>query len=413
MTERLTPRELFHRVMTFSAPGTTLATLGGIWQSTRDRWIAEGMPAELTDIQKMWDYFGLDPHLWAQPEVELLVYPRFERRVLAETEDKVTYVNDMGVTCTEFRTDAYKSMPHFEAFPIQGRRDWEAFRERLVWTPERVGEAWEKQKAGWEGRTAPLILALNHAASLYGTLRNLCGVERLSYLFYDDRPLVEEMMDTMLALFLPLCDALFGGSATPHRREARGIGEGRGTSPRPTAHRRDAGATGRAGYVAPALQHFTPDAVCLWEDMAYKTGSLLSARHVRAMMLPRYRVMTAKLREKGIPFIFLDSDGYIDELIPIWLEAGIDGLVPMEANAGMDVALYRERYPRLLMMGGVDKRALHFGREAIDHEIDKLRRTIASGGLVPFFDHGLPHDASYGNFLYFVERLKEVTGRGN
>ncbi len=352
--------------MTFSAPGTTLATLGGIWPSTRERWVAEGMPPDLTDIRKMWDYFGLDPHLWAQPEVELLVYPRFEKRVLTEGEDKVTYVNEMGITCTEFRTDAYKSMPHFEAFPIQDRRDWEAFRERLAWTPERIGEAWEKQKKGWEGRTAPLIIALNRAGSLYGTLRDLCGVERLSYLFYDDRPLVEEMMDTLLALFLPLCEALFAD--------------------------------------------FTPDAVCLWEDMAYKTGSLLSVKHVREMMLPRYRVMTTKLREKGIPSIFLDSDGYIDELIPVWLEAGVDGLVPMEANAGMDVALYRERYPRLLMMGGVDKRALHFGREAIDREMDKIGRTIAKGGLVPFFDHGLPHDVPWSHFQYFVARLKDVCG---
>ena len=394
MAERPNPRELFHRVMTFSAPGTTLATLGGIWPSTKDRWIAEGMPPELADISKMWEYFGLDPHLWAQPEVELLVYPRFEKRILAETEDKVTYVSDMGVTCTEFTTDAYKSMPHFEAFPIQGRADWAGFKERLVWTPERVGEAWERQKAGWEGRTAPLMVALNRAASLYGTLRDLCGMERLSYLFYDDRALVEEMMDTMLALFLPLCDALFGDPPPGSAGFQACVSS----------------ASDLAGLEACATP-FVPDAVCLWEDMAYKTGSLLSVRHVREMMLPRYEVMVAKLREKGIPFIFLDSDGQIGELIPVWLEAGIDGLVPMEANSGMDVAACREQYPRLLMMGGVDKRALHFGRAAIDHEIDKIRRTIASGGLVPFYDHGLPHDASYENFLYFVEQLKEVTGR--
>lgn len=232
MTERLTPRELFHRVMGFATPGTTLATLGGIWPSTRERWVREGMPEELTDIGRMWEYFGLDPHLWASPQAELLVYPRFERRVLRETEDKVTYINEMGVTCTDFTTDAYKSMPHFEAFPIQGRREWEAFRERLQWTPERVGEAWEKQKTGWEGRTAPLIVALNRAGSLYGTLRDLCGVERLSYLFYDDRPLVEEMMDTMVALFLPLCEALFGA---PPPAPSPGRGGGGDMVSRPVA----------------------------------------------------------------------------------------------------------------------------------------------------------------------------------
>ena len=37
-------------------------------------------------------------------------------------------------------------------------------------------------------------------------------------------------------------------------------------------------------------------------------------------------------------------------------------------------------------------------------------RTIATGGYVPWFDHGLPHDVSYENFLYYVERLKETCG---
>jgi len=151
------------------------------------------------------------------------------------------------------------------------------------------------------------------------------------------------MMDAMVELFLSLCDQLF--------------------------------------------TDYVPDAVCLWEDMAYKTASLLGVRQVREFMLPRYRLMTQKLRDKGVPFILLDSDGCIRDLIPLWLEAGIDGVVPMEANAEMDVAAYRAQYPTLLMMGGVDKRALAFGRDAIDHEIDKIRRTIASGGLIPFFDH--------------------------
>ncbi len=77
----------------------------------------------------------------------------------------------------------------------------------------------------------------------------------------------------------------------------------------------------------------------------------------------------------------------------------------------MDVAEYRRRYPRLVMMGGVDKKALAAGRGAIDAELDKVRRTIATGGYIPFFDHGLPHDVSYADFLYFVERLKSVTGQ--
>ncbi|HUU58935.1 MAG TPA: uroporphyrinogen decarboxylase family protein [Phycisphaerae bacterium] len=366
--ERSTPRELFHKVMRFECPGRTLATLGGIWPSTLDRWVAEGMGPALADVGKLIDHLGLQRHIWCSPRASVFTYPPFERKVLAERADKVTYVNPHGVTCTEFRTDAFKSMPHFESYPVRTREDWAGYRERLVWDDGRVGKKWQQQKAEWADRADPLILAFNHGSSLYGSLREIVGVEALSVLFYDDRAWVEEMMDTVAELFCRCVDVMF--------------------------------------------DNFAPDAFCLWEDMAYKTASLVSPRLVRELMLPRHRRMAAKLREKGVPFIVLDSDGKIDELIPIWLEARIDGFVPMEVQAGMDVAVFRRRYPRMLMMGGVDKRALARGREAIDREMEKIRRTVAEGGFIPWFDHGLPHDVSYANFLYYADRLKDVCGVG-
>ena len=361
-----TPRELFRQVMRFECPGRTLLTLGGIWQSAFERWEQEGMPAELGTIPALLDHFGLSPHIWTKPSAQLFTFPPFERRIVRETEDKVTYVNDMGIVCTDFRKDAYKSMPLFEEFPVKTRGDWQEYRERLAWDPARVSDSWEARKEELRQSDLPVILALNRGASLYGSLREMTGVEALSLLFYDEPDMVVEMMDTMVELSLHLIDAL--------------------------------------------LDDYVPDAVCLWEDMAYKTGSLLSVTHVRELMVPRYKEITARLREKGVPWILLDSDGYIDELIPLWLEGGIDGFVPMEAQCGMDVARYREKYAKLLMMGGVNKAALARGKAAIDQEIDKVRRTIATGGYVPFFDHGLPHDVSWEDFVYFVEQLKAING---
>jgi hypothetical protein len=361
-----TPRALFFDVMRFRAPGRTLATLGGIWPSCFERWHREGLPAHLRTIPDLIAHFGLQPHLWCGPAAATFAHPPFPRVVLRETPTTVTYVNDTGITCTEFRQDGYQSMPHFEAFPVKCRADWASYRRRLAWNPARVGEAWTRQRAGWERREAPLILALGRAGSLYGSLRDLVGMEGLSCLFYDDPGLAAEMMDAIVALFLPLTSALF--------------------------------------------RDFVPDAVCLWEDMAYKNGPLLGERQVREFMLPRYRVMTAHLKRLGVPFILLDSDGDIRRLIPLWLEAGIDGVVPMEAQAGMDVAATREQYPGLLMMGAVDKKALAAGPAAIDRQMEKIASVVRRGGLVPFFDHGLPHDVAYADFVHFVKRLKEVTG---
>ena len=362
-----TPRELFHQIMRFECPGRTLLTLGGIWPSCFDRWAGEGMPADLRSIPDLLRFFDLTPHTWCGPRARYFLHPLCRRRVLAQTADKITYVNSYGITCTEFRRNGYMSMPHFEAFPVRGRDDWRRFRRRLAWHPARVGADWRAQAAAARASDLPVIIALNRGASLFGSLRELMGLETLATTFYDDPALIVEMMDAMVALSTHLTDALFAD--------------------------------------------YTPDAVCLWEDMAGKNGSLISPRLVRELMLPRYRVMVARLRAHGIPHIFLDSDGDIRQLIPLWLEAGIDGVVPLEAQAGMDVAAYRKRYPRLLMMGGVDKKALAAGPAGIDAEIAKIRRTIASGGYIPFFDHGLPHDVSWASFCYFVTRLRELAPR--
>jgi hypothetical protein len=359
-----TPRDLFNKVMRFECPGRTLCTLGGIWPSTFERWAQEGKPAHLNSILRLIEHFGLQPHIWSGPAAEVFTYPAFEHTVLRETQDTVTYRNAMGIVCTDFKKDAYKSMPHFEDFPVHSRAEWSDYKARLQWHPDRVGQAWRNQCAAWKTQDAPVILALNRGGSLYGCLRDLLGMEPLSVLFYDDPEWIADMMDTALDLFLHCADALF------------------------------------AEYV--------PDAVCLWEDMAYKNGPLLGPAQVRELMLPRYKIMVRKLRDKGVPFILLDSDGRIDDLLPIWLEAGIDGVVPMEAQCGMDVALFRRRYPRMLMMGGIDKKALATGPAAIDREMDKVSAAIASGGYVPFFDHGLPHDVSWDQFTYFVRRLKDV-----
>ncbi len=359
-----TPRERFHQIMRFECPGRTLATLGGIWPSCFERWAAEGMPAGIASVPQLWEHFDLDPHIWCGPQARIYVNPPFPREVQAETDDTVTYVNHLGITCTEFKQDAYKSMPHFEAFPVQSRADWDAYKERLQWQPDRIGDRWEEHKAQLRQSTAPVILFLDRVASLYGSLRDMVGTAELSLLFYDDPEMINDMMDTVTALCLQCVDALF--------------------------------------------DDYVPDAVCMWEDMAYKTAPLVSPALVRDLMVPRYKQMTAKLKEKGVPYIFLDSDGFCDQLIPLWLDAGIDGLVPMERQCGMHPDVYREKYPTLLMCGGIDKKALAKGPEAIDREIDMVRRTIATGGFIPWFDHGLPHDVPWQHFVYFVDQLKQL-----
>lgn len=158
----------------------------------------------------------------------------------------------------------------------------------------------------------------------------------------------------------------------------------------------------------------TFDAAHMWEDMCYRDGPLLSPRMVREYMTPHYRRITRLLVQYGINVVILDSDGKIDDLIEIWLDAGVNCLFPIEVGTwNADPIELRRRFgKRLLMMGGFDKRILAAGWQAIDAEIDRLAPLAEEGGYIPFCDHRVPPDVPLRNYVYYVERAKRVFGRG-
>ncbi len=105
----------------------------------------------------------------------------------------------------------------------------------------------------------------------------------------------------------------------------------------------------------------------------------------------------------------MDSDGYIEDLIPVWLDGGINLLLPFEVQCGMDVLSVRKRFGKeLRIWGGIDKRSLAEGTTSIDKEIERVRPLIEEGGYFPHTDHSIPPDVSYSNYVYYMKRLKEV-----
>lgn len=72
------------------------------------------------------------------------------------------------------------------------------------------------------------------------------------------------------------------------------------------------------------------------------------------MFVPCLRRQVEVLRSAGIRVVY-HSDGYLMEILDDLLEAGIDGLNPIEPMAGMDIGLLKRRYGRrLILVGNVD-----------------------------------------------------------
>jgi uroporphyrinogen decarboxylase len=115
--------------------------------------------------------------------------------------------------------------------------------------------------------------------------------------------------------------------------------------------------------------------------------------------------------EAGVPVVDMDSDGKIDELIPIWIDAGIKVCDPIEVAAGNDLNEFRKSFgKKMAYTGGVDKRCIARGGKVIEDELARLAPVVKDGGYIPCCDHGVPHDISWPDFQHYARCLAELTG---
>ncbi len=90
------------------------------------------------------------------------------------------------------------------------------------------------------------------------------------------------------------------------------------------------------------------------DDIAYKNGLLFSPAFLRETFLPMLRRCIEPLHDAGIKVIF-HSDGNLWQILDELVDAGIDGLNPIEPLAGMDLGELKRRYgKRLILVGGID-----------------------------------------------------------
>lgn len=329
------------------------------WGRAWQRWEREGKPAAVTNHR---DFMQPDCPPLAVP-VKCGPCPVFAREVIAEDADYLTTTDSWGILRRDYKHG--ESMSEFLKFPVGGRADWERYKaERLdPANPDRLAGPWRERCQEWMARGLPIQLGHYPDCTVYGGLRWLVGDEEALYLIYDDPELVHEIMDHLTTLCLTVFQAVV-----------------------------------EAGVRV--------DVIHVWEDMCGRQGSLISPAHWDEFMGPCYRRYQAFAERHGIPLLSVDTDGNPDAIVPPMMAAGVNYLYPMEVAGGCDVNDYRRRYPGLAMMGGLDKRALAVGPEAIAAELDRVWPAVESGRYIPDLDHLVPDDVSWANYEYYCRELK-------
>ena len=150
------------------------------------------------------------------------------------------------------------------------------------------------------------------------------------------------------------------------------------------------------------------DVVYIMEDLSGKNGPMISPGLFDEFIGSYYKRLIPVLKGKGVRHVFVDTDGDFKKLIPNFIEAGVEGFLPMDVNAGMDIVAVRKEFPDIKFIGAFNKLCISEGKEAIDREFDRILPVIRQGGYLPGCDHQVAPFATFNNYRYYIKRLKEI-----
>jgi len=402
-------RERFHEICNFNPSVQTLKWEFGYWGETIKNWYAEGLPqhrypplpAEITtptsslyipawtcrgdgvlpngtavfggaaywptqgfpldtDVR---NHFGMDP-THRLVDVNLLFDPMFGVEVIDETDRELKYQDIDGVKRIFLKEEA--TIPTGFEWPITGWESWnrlKAERINLKDISGRFPKNWPQLVEEYRHRDYPLAIG-GYPQGFFGTLAHLLGYENL-FVWYHEQP---ELLHDILGTFTEVWIAVF----------------------------------------SEVLDQVEVDDWQIWEDMSDKNGSMISPKMVREFLLPYMQRVGDFLKARGVRHIHLDTDGNCSSLIPMFMEVGVTGMWPFEHTAGTDVLSIREKYPTLVMSGGIAKSAIAGGRLAIDAALKPIGEMLRRGGYIPHIDHFVPPNVSFEEFGYYRMQLNDL-----
>lgn len=332
----------------------------GPWGETYCKWVSEEGFLPGTNIEGR---LGYDSGFRVINEVNLGLCPVFSQGIIEEKEETVISRNSFGVVIERLKRG--ETIPKYLEFPVKDMHDWELLKaERLKPdNPARFPDGWEEISKKYNEGDYVNQLG-DYPYGLFGTARELMGVENLLIAFYDQPDLIKDMMDYLTDFWISIYEKV--------------------------------------------CRNIRIDCLHIWEDMSGKHGSLISPKMIREFMLPNYKKIKNFAVQHDIPFIMLDTDGNCDELIPLFMEGGINLLIPFEVAAGSDVVKYRDQYPGLGILGGIDKQEIAKGKEFIDRELLRIEPLLKMKGYFPALDHLIHPEISWKDFCYYSEKLKEM-----
>lgn len=352
-TQELTTHERITRIYEHRE-ADRVPIIDKVWKSTLERWHNEGMP----DGVSYKDYFGLDQIA----NISVDTSPRFEERVIEETEEYKIFTTKWGATQKKFKHT--ESTPQFLDFTIKTADDWLLAKKRMVPTKDRIN--WHTleenyrnwcEKGYWINSNVWFGFDVTHSW--------VVGTERVLMAMLEEPEWMSDMFNHFLDVNLALLDMVWD-----------------------------------AGY------HF--DSVMWPDDMGYKKNQFFSLKVYRELLKPVHKRLIDWAHAKGVK-AHLHSCGDINPFIPELVEIGLDALNPLEVKAGMDPIEIKKKYGKDLVLHGGINAVLWDDIKAISEEIESVLPVMKeSGGYIFSSDHSVPSSVSFENFKHIINLIKEL-----
>ena len=344
------------------------------------RWIREGYLKSYSEVNGDYDaylrsVFGFDEpgqfDIWNLGWCEAEFSPFFEEKVIEDRGDHEVVQDFAGRHVLFFKDRRSGYMPEYLSTPVKDMKTWQ---ENVKWRlnprdTARVNKTAEILEPAVEAARQGKVISQRIIGG-YMYLRSLMGPEDLCYLFYDEPDLIHDCMQT----WLELADSV----------------------------------------TAQIQQKVSYDEVFLAEDICYNHGPLISPDMMREFLFPYYQQLIHNIRSRQPDKnrrlnIQVDTDGFCWPVIDMYREAiGMNYMSPFEAAAGSDILESGEKWPELLLSGGIDKRVLATTPEEMDRYLDKVLPALHKrGGYIPTCDHGVPEEVSFENYMHFRRRIAE------
>lgn len=142
------------------------------------------------------------------------------------------------------------------------------------------------------------------------------------------------------------------------------------------------------------------------DDYAGAGGPLMSPHHFEELFLPGLREVVEAAKDMGALAV-KHTDGNLEPILDMIVSTGIDGLHPLDPEAGMDIRRVKERYgSRICVIGNIDTGGLL--TESTPGEVDEAVRraileTAPGGGYIISSANSIHARVKPGNYRAMLE----------